>query len=105
MTILLTFWTSLDALLDASDLDFFDVNGVRIFPVRDGDEWLTQSCVVLRNGKNIRFSVNDVAARQNGYEEAKRIMAEIEAAAKRDDRIPLDPARVDNLDLNKWGST
>ena len=82
MSNLLAFWKALDIYLDESDLDFFDVNGVRIFPVRRGDEWLTQSCVVLRNGKNIRFSVNDIEARERPLGEALRIMHEIEAAAK-----------------------
>jgi hypothetical protein len=81
MTGLHTFWASLDALLDHSDLDFHNVNGVRIFPVYNGDTWTTESCVVLTDGRNIKFRVDYAAARANGYGEAQRIFAEIEAAA------------------------
>jgi hypothetical protein len=81
MTSLLTFWTSLDALLDDSDLDFYDVNGVRIFPCHDGQSWTTESCVVLRDGKNIRFRVHENEARQTPFAEAQRILAEIRLQA------------------------
>jgi hypothetical protein len=83
MTGLVTFWTTLDALLDHSELDIHDVHGQRIFPCYNAQgELLTKSCIVLRDGKNIAFRIDHNAARAKGYDEAKRVMDEIEAAAK-----------------------
>lgn len=100
----LGFWVYLHRIMDESPLLFHEVDGQNVFPTYTdyGDiSTKTSVLVIHKDGRAqpIQFSVNDYTT-----DEADRIMQEIEAeAAKGSQPIPIDPARVDKLDLSHWG--